>query len=821
MDRDVLLHADRLLGRLSLHRRLAVFISTVLFAVFLALGYVGWEGVRRSTENTLEERRATALVVAEHLDDLMDHALGHLVVISRELAELAELAEQDGPGAEIDRQLAATVLTSALRHTRFFFSHLLLYDARGEFVLSTAPDALPAPQERTRLLLEGALRTREPSISDVVQLPIERSPGVIFAVPVVRSDRLVGLVVGELRLPHPSISTIAGNLSLGRTGHVEVIDGNLVVLASTHAHDVFVPTEHQSFYRPLMAQRVAMVGRALYEAHDHDDDEQEQWHIMAFVPLEHAPWGVGLGQDEAETFAATRELRDRTLTVAAIALAVALCFVWVGTQSVARPIRALTRAGERMATGDLSQPIEACQADEIGRLARVLEVMRRRLGESLAEIRAWNRDLEQRVLERTRELEVSNRHLQALMAVAAVSGHGASRQSVLDRALAELVGTLGTRGAWACLWDAPERQLQLVASHGIEPPALRGSLSVIQPGHACLAALGSEGLVSRPADRCAALCGEGATDLARQRSWCSPIRHGEQVLGTICLVAAADRSLDEAERALVQGIARQVAVAFENARLTEETARLEAARRMEMLHAEFLSAVSHELRTPLGFIKGYATTLLRDDVAWEPGDQRELLQIIDEESDRLTELVESLLEAGRAQSGRLRLQFRPVRVDLLLQRSADRLAGGLDGHTIELHLAGTPTIEADGARLEQVVMNLLQNAVKYSPDGGSAELHLAIETQGVRISVLDRGIGIPPTEISRIFEPFYRVSSGQTMRAGGAGLGLAICRTIVEAHGGAIWAEPRAGGGSAMHVRLPWRVAGGQESHGDHEGGAP
>ncbi|MFN8526055.1 MAG: ATP-binding protein [Chloroflexota bacterium] len=813
MNPDALSRADRLLGRLGLHQRIAVFISTVLLVVFVALGYVGWEGVRRSTENTLQERRSTALVVAEHLDDLMEHALGHLVVVSRDVADQAD----DAGSLAADGSLRA--LSSALRHTRFFFSHLVLFGADGRFLLSTAVQAQPSIEPATQIVIERTIATREPMISSFLHLPIERSPGVIFAVPIVRADRLLGVLAGEMRLPHPSISTIAGTLSLGQTGHVEVVDGQGVVLASTHSDDEFETTEHSSFYRPLLQQRLTTVGRALYEGHHNDGSET--WHIMAFVPLDHAPWGVGLGQDEAETFAATRELRDRTLVVSALVLAVALSCMWVGTQSVVRPIRALTRSGERMATGDLSQPIALPQPDEVGRLARVLDQMRRQLGDSLAEIRGWNRELEHRVSERTSELLVSNRHLHALMAVAAVSGRGGGRQDVLEHALDELVGTLGAVGAWACLWEEPERRLQLVASCGVDLSTGNGVPTASSAGDACLAALKSCDVVNSPADGCSLLCARARGAQSMERCWCTAIRLGEQALGTICLVTEPGRRLDEAEEALLQGIAHQVAVAFENARLTEETARLEAARRIELLQAEFLAAVSHELRTPLGFIKGYATTLLRDDVQWEPSQQRELLQIIDEEADRLTEFVESLLEAGRAQSNRLRLQFQPVRIDHVLRQCVARIAGSLDGHTIQTAINGTPTVEADRGRVEQVVVNLLQNAIKYSPEGETVSLHLMVEPSGALISVLDRGVGIPPSEISRVFEPFYRVASGHTMRAGGSGLGLAICRAIVEAHGGAIWAEARPGGGTAMHVRLPWRAPEGSGVRTELEGASP
>ncbi|MBI4493752.1 MAG: GAF domain-containing protein [Chloroflexi bacterium] len=812
----VLTWAQGPLLRLSLHRRIAVFVSTILLAAFLAFGYLGWEAVSRSTAATLQERRATASVVARHIDDLIGHAQGHLVVLASELAR---------ESSELEPRQVEGMLEKSLHQLRIFFTHLLVFDPQQRLLAST-PLPRPASLDPTvQALLDQAMRSGQPAISNLLRLPAEGSLGVLFVAPIVKEDHVLGVVAAEMWLPHPSISSVAGVLQLGRSGHMEVVDGAMQVLASTSAADVFKPSEHHDFYAPLLAQRVSTVDRALYEeeheAHqsheeEREADEAEVWHIMAFVPLEHAPWGVGLGQDEAETFEAPRELRDRALALAAVALAVALCCAWLGTHAVVHPIQTLTRAGERMATGDLSEPIRIVQSDEVGRLAQVLEVMRQRLEQSLAEITAWNRELERRVRERTRELEASNRHLHALMAVAMAASRGTDREEVLSQALQELADTLGARSAWAFLWDEAQQHLRLAAGYGLPEPLRQAELTVAAPEAACMAALRASSVVSEPQSTCPALPAELALLANGTLCWCAPIRLGEQSLGTLCLATTQDRVLEREEIALLGGVAHQVAVAFENSRLTEETTRLEAARRLELLRAEFLASVSHELRTPLGFIKGYTTTLLRNDVTWEPAQQQEFLQIIDEEADRLTELVDGLLDAARVQAGRLRLRPQPVQIESILRRSIERMAGSLgDGHhRVELHAEASPTIVADGARLEQVVVNLLQNAAKYSPGGGLIEVHLGAEAQEVRIGVLDRGVGVPPAELDSIFEPFHRAQNGPAAGVGGAGLGLAICRAIVEAHGGRIWAEARPGGGTAVYLTLPWSAGGSGESRG-------
>ncbi|MBI3968900.1 MAG: HAMP domain-containing protein, partial [Chloroflexi bacterium] len=526
--------------------------------------------------------------------------------------------------------------------------------------------------------------------------------------------------------------------------------------------------------------------------------------------LTHAPWGVGVGQYQSETFAATLDLRDRALIVAAMAMAIALGCAWVGTQSVVGPILALTRAGDRMATGDLSDPIHVTQPDEVGRLGHVLETMRQRLGQSLDEIMGLNRDLEQRVRARTNELEITIQYLRALVSIATAASRGDPPQAVLRRALQELAEALKARSAWAFLWDESQQQLRLAAGYRLREPAPEGT-TVADSDAACLLALRSGTLVSRrqaccPEDGCPALGADRGAPDVDVRCWCAPIRIGEWQVGSFCLALENGRVPEGEEEALVHGVAQQVGFAFETARLTEEQARFEATRRLELLRAELLGSVSHELRTPLSFIKGYTSTLLRDDVTWEPEQKREALTIMDEECDRLAEIIDSLLDAARVQAGRLELKCEPTEIERVIRRTTERLAGSLNEHTVELHIEASPTIIADATRLEQVVFNLLQNAAKYSPTGGPIDVRVQAEAEGVRIGILDRGVSVPPAEATKIFEPFYRVSNGHAAKIGGVGLGLAVCRAIVEAHGGRIWAEPRPGGGTGVYLTLPWRA---------------
>ncbi len=229
----------------------------------------------------------------------------------------------------------------------------------------------------------------------------------------------------------------------------------------------------------------------------------------------------------------------------------------------------------------------------------------------------------------------------------------------------------------------------------------------------------------------------------------------------------------------------------------------------EEMKATFVAAVSHELKTPVALIKGYASTLLRTDAQWSEQTLRESLKVIEEEADRLGELIDNLLDASRAQAGRFRIA--PVELDLaeLIPRVVQKFQTHAPTHQFSVQLApDLPLVYADEARITQVLNNLISNAVKYSPVGSCVYVSAHATPNEVVISVRDEGPGIPPEEQARIFERFYRGENAARRGAPGTGLGLYLTRIIVEAHGGRIWVESDGVHGSTFHVALPRTLAG-------------
>ena len=227
-------------------------------------------------------------------------------------------------------------------------------------------------------------------------------------------------------------------------------------------------------------------------------------------------------------------------------------------------------------------------------------------------------------------------------------------------------------------------------------------------------------------------------------------------------------------------------------------------READRLKSTFVSIVSHELKTPVATILGYAETLARPDAHWSPEMARELAETIKDEARRLDRLITDLLDVSRLQAGALPMHLDDVALDVLARRVAERFRVQTDRHEISVRFpADFPLVKGDSMRLEQVLNNLVSNAIKYSPEGGRVRISGRVGEESVVVTVTDEGIGIPATEQGRIFDAFYRVDNGSTRKTGGAGLGLFLARAIVEAHGGRMWVESEPGKGSSFSFALP------------------
>jgi two-component system sensor histidine kinase KdpD len=261
------------------------------------------------------------------------------------------------------------------------------------------------------------------------------------------------------------------------------------------------------------------------------------------------------------------------------------------------------------------------------------------------------------------------------------------------------------------------------------------------------------------------------------------------------------RVMDLEQLHLLESLVSQVALAIERTRLSEAAQAAQVQAETERMRNAILSSVSHDLRTPLATITGAASSLIEGRERLDSASRFELARSIYGEADRLDRLLKNLLDMMRLEAGAVQLSRQWHPVDEIVGAALARLEKRLQGHAVTtMFPPDLPLVLVDGVLLEQVLVNLMENAAKYAPSGSRIDLSASASDHEVVVEVADRGPGLPPGEEARIFDKFYR---GKTAREGGVGLGLTICRGIMEAHGGRIGAENRRGGGAIFRLAIP------------------
>lgn len=299
-----------------------------------------------------------------------------------------------------------------------------------------------------------------------------------------------------------------------------------------------------------------------------------------------------------------------------------------------------------------------------------------------------------------------------------------------------------------------------------------------------------------------------------------PLKLGEKVVGVLRLRVLDDsrrlmreehledeQPSPQAQTSFFWTFLDQVTTLVERARLQRENLRIEVLQRTDALRAALLSSVSHDLRTPLTAIKAAASSLLQEDVEWGKEERQGFAQAIEREADRLNRLVSNLLDMSRIEEGALKPEKEEYSLVELIHDVLGRLEPLLKGRAVRTHLPHNDLlmVELDYLEIDQVLTNLVENAVRYTPKDSPIEVRAHIEGEQVVVSVADRGPGIPSADLERVFDKFYRILDGQhpVGYPMGSGLGLAVCKGLVEGHGGRIWAELREGGGLIIFVTLP------------------
>ncbi len=773
----------KFLANLTLGKKITLLTTLGLLLGVGVFSSLGMRAVNQATEAMLQDRMATAHLVADYMDEALGRAL-------TELKNSAQMIKSDGAKDELEHQIEA--LEATYSQLSIYTNATYLLNEEGQIVWSK-PDSLAVMGVNMSSYpsISQAIRKGEASISGLVSTPITDAPVVFLASPTKRGQQgSKGALVVAIDLAQSSIGGFIQPIRLGETGYVEIVDQNGIVVIRTEPGPNLAPFEksdHSGRFIALITAGEPTRGTC-HTCHE-PEQKVERKDVLAFVPLSKADWGVVIRQSEEEALAPAHELRQSLLLFGVGLVTIALLFVVITTRDIGSRIRILTTVSQRIAEGNLTSPVASLGKDEVGTLAQTLDDMRIKLKTSYG------------------ELEQKTKELSSLLSVSEILTSTFDLSSLLDAVVAKAVEVIpGADGGVLLLQDANQGGLSVQCAVGLDKESL--SQFIFATGGS------SAGSLSMPVD-------EGQKDIAKeavvaslqsdalrsraQSTIYAEVFHRDRHIGSLIIVSFKDAEVfSNSDRRLLTAIVDNIAIAFERAQLTKEAEEARALHEADRLRSEFLSSVSHELRTPLTLIKGYSTSLLRQDTSWDEETQREFLQIIDEKTDELRDLIDKLLQSAKLEAGALKLEKEPVLIPRLAQKVWEEIAPRAKKHKFTLKFTPSfPVVEADVRCMEQILRNLIENAIKYSPEESEIVITGKAEKSKVLVSVSDKGTGIPTEHQDKVFERFYRVDSPLTRSTAGSGLGLSIVKGHIESHGGEVWLESTVGKGSKFYFSLP------------------
>ncbi|WP_376793468.1 DUF4118 domain-containing protein [Thermoflexus sp.] len=364
--------------------------------------------------------------------------------------------------------------------------------------------------------------------------------------------------------------------------------------------------------------------------------------------------------------------------------------------------------------------------------------------------------------------------------------------------------------------EGPEELLRAIADHirrtfgrevAIFLPDPQGNLKLARKS-SDFALDGNEMAVAVWSFRHGQPAGRGTDTLSAAKARYIPLKTPQGVVGVLGVVPKEpSHRLTPDQRRLLETFASEAALAIERVQLAEQARQAQLLQEAERLQTALLDSISHNLRTPLVSIIGALTSLQEDASALSEEARQTLVTTARSEAERLNRLVGNLLDMSRIAAGKVKVKKAPCEVQDVVNAALEQCAEQLKGRPITVKVdPNLPLVPMDFALIEQALVNVLDNAIKYSPAGSPIEIYAYADAGNLVIEVMDRGIGIPPEDLERVFDKFYRVIRHDVV--GGSGLGLTISRAFIEAHGGRIWARNRPGGGTIITMTLPMEPTG-------------
>jgi len=507
------------------------------------------------------------------------------------------------------------------------------------------------------------------------------------------------------------------------------------------------------------------------------------------------------------------------LTLVVIA-GISVTSVFITRRYISRPLLKLQDSATAIAQGDLEAFIDTSSTDEIGSLAKDLDVMRDSIKQLFGELSAskdeleeYSRTLEQKVEVRTQELARSVEELQALGEVSQAVSSTLDLQKVLATIVAHAAELSGTESGAIYEFDEASEEFQLRATHRMSEELIQA----IQEAGVKLgeSALGRAG-VNREAVQISDILEEPTyptSETMQQEGFRAllavPLLREDRLIGGLVVRRRAPGQFQKETVDLLQTFATQSALAIQNARLFRE---IEAkGRELEIASkhkSDFLANMSHELRTPLNAILGY-TELILDKIYGEvPENIQEVLERVEKNGRHLLGLINDVLDLSKIEAGQLVLSLEDYSMKEVVHTVFTSVESLAAEKNLELKVSVSPEVaqgKGDQQRISQVFLNLVGNAIKFT-EAGEVRIEATASNDNFVVSVSDTGPGLSEADQQMIFEEFHQVDGSSTRKKGGTGLGLSIAKRIVEMHGGRIWVESTEGQGSTFWFTLPVRV---------------
>jgi signal transduction histidine kinase/HAMP domain-containing protein len=752
----------------SLRVRLVLLVLIAVVPALVLIFYSGWEERRAVREQGQNNALQLAKLASQERDDLIEGARQLLIALS----QIPAVKERDGA--------RCNAFMAELREQYRRYTNFGAVDAKGDLYCSAVPPGRSV-NLADRPFFMRAVDSRGFVAGDYVTDRITGQPLITFAYPVLsRESRVSGVVFAGLDLAW--LNELVARTSMPQGTTLTLADRNGTILAQYPDPLKWVG---KTIPEAPLLRMIQTTADGVTEGTGPDGQD----YLFGFAHLRDAPEAhifVAVSVPKKAAFARVDHVLRRNLLALGLVTVVALFGAWIGGNLlILRRVRKLVGATKRLGTADLSARSGLDHdTDELGQLATSFDEM-------------------------AESLEHHHKQLEALRDIERAIGSTLEHREVLNILLRKIGEWLPYSVAVVRLRNRETGDLEPVAYLNVDREDWKPELAPPGKGFSEVVAKQRSPLTITNALEDPRL---GRPDFVRSEKLVSylgvPLIAKDELLGVMGFLTKHEHRFDDDEVEFMSTLAGQVAVAIQNSRLYEQT-RNQAAEldKANKERADFMAMIVHDLRSPLTAIMSGAGMLEEGLSGPVSEDQKKWLRKIQANSRIIVDLINDILDLSKLEAGRIDLLKSEVDLSVVVRNCIDNYLVLAREREVSLKNSlppALPRFAADPRRLEQVFNNLISNAVKFTPGGGQIDVGAALENSSrMKIWVRDSGVGIPAGELGQIFQKYRQTMSGKTSQDKGTGLGLVICKMIVESHGGKIWAESQEGKGTTFFFTLP------------------